>query len=148
MKRCAICGQELEEGNAHGCINTHGQNGGDPALNFGWLTTEMRKARLHRDDIPGICASCGQQLFESLLMLDDAYGVWKGKCPHCGACNLLDTSKGIRGYHSQGMDLCLPYAEDLIVWGLPLSIPNRGWYKAENEGKDRDDLLNAEGGAS
>ena len=63
-----------------------------------------------RGDVEGECANCGKPIKESLSILDDAYGVWRGVCPHCGAINLLDQSgeHGIRGYITDKMWTVLP----------------------------------------
>ena len=66
--------------------------------------------------IPGACANCGNGVHESLSTLDDTYNVWAGRCPHCGAINLLSTS----------MDLVLPYDEEVEPNGLPAGTPTRG----------------------
>ena len=76
--------------------------------------------------IPGACANCGNGVHESLSTLDDTYNVWAGRCPHCGAINLLSTSTGLRGYHSTSMDLVLPYDEEVEPNGLPAGTPTRG----------------------
>lgn len=73
--------------------------------------------------VPETCAKCGKQAWESLALLDDAYAVWIGKCPHCGAHNLLDFSKGGRGYHSGGMALTLPTKDEIEQNGWPEDWP-------------------------
>ena len=87
---------------------------------------------LHADSHPrcrttvGACASCGKTVWESLANLDDAYNVWAGKCPHCGAINLLSTEHGLRGYNGGTMYLVLPYDEERDSNGLPPDTPTRG----------------------
>ena len=86
-----------------------------------------------RDDIPGKCAKCGATVYEALFTLDDAYNVqmasadaprWAGKCPLCGAINLLALSS-LRGYSSSGMTLVLPTACEVadVHNGLPPDTP-------------------------
>lgn len=82
----------------------------------------MRSAK-RSDDIPGICAHCGKQVWESLFTLDDAYNVWTGQCPHCSALNYLSTNHGLRGYCSSQMWLVLPTPEEAAANGLPVGIP-------------------------
>jgi phage FluMu protein Com len=79
-----------------------------------------------KDYIQGACANCNQVVFESLLMLDDAYNVWMGKCPHCEALNFLSTKHGLRGYCSNQMWLELPYLEEIEANTLSPDIPNQG----------------------
>lgn len=74
----------------------------------------------------GPCAQCGKAVWETVFDLDDAYNVWAGKCPHCGAINLLSTEHGLRGYDSQAMHLVLPYDEERDANGLPKDTPTRG----------------------
>lgn len=62
--------------------------------------------------VPGKCAKCDGEVFESLFTLDDCYNVWAGTCPHCKATNLLSTKHG-RGYSSGEMFLVLPNAEEV-----------------------------------
>jgi len=60
-------------------------------------------------DIPGECANCGKIIYADQRTLDDAYGVWRGVCPHCEAVNLLASQKmAMRGYTSKKMFLVLP----------------------------------------
>ena len=76
--------------------------------------------------IAGACAQCGKAVWETVATLDDAYNVWAGKCPHCGAINMLSTVHGLRGYDSQAMHLVLPYDEERDSNGLPPDTPTRG----------------------
>ena len=71
------------------------------------ILTMRDEATKKKTDIPGKCAKCGLAVYEALFTLDDAYNVWAGKCPSCGAINLLALS-GLRGYSSSGMELVLP----------------------------------------
>lgn len=75
--------------------------------------------------IPGACAKCSKPVYESLALLDDAYNVWLGKCPHCGALNFLGFNS-LRGYSSTGMTLVLPTDEERDANGLPADTPTRG----------------------
>lgn len=63
--------------------------------------------------IEGTCAHCSTKVYESLAVLDDAYAVWVGVCPHCDARNVLGPPG--RGYRSNGMQLVLPTKEE-IEW--------------------------------
>ena len=79
-----------------------------------------------RDLIEGQCANCKKQVYEHLFTLDDAYNVWAGECPHCKAINLLATTS-LRGYSSQGMDLVLPFDEEVEANSeLPRDCPTAG----------------------
>jgi hypothetical protein len=71
--------------------------------------------------VKGNCANpqCGKEVYEPLVLLDDAYLVWVGKCPFCGTLHFLDFSKGCRGYSSKGMQLCLPTREEVRINLLP-----------------------------
>lgn len=75
--------------------------------------------------IKGQCAKCAADVYEQLWLLDDAYNVWMGKCPHCGALNYLAMT-GLRGYSSGGMSLVLPTDEEVIANGLPADTPTQG----------------------
>jgi hypothetical protein len=75
--------------------------------------------------IAGACAHCKAQVYESLAMLDDAYNVWVGRCPHCEALNFLALTS-LRGYSSHGMSLVLPTDEEVRDNGLPPGVPTRG----------------------
>lgn len=88
------------------------------------LILTMRTTKT-RDDIPGKCAKCAVTVYERLVTLDDAYNVWAGKCPACGAINLLALS-GLRGYSSSGMELVLPTACEVADPhnGLPADTPS------------------------
>lgn len=80
-----------------------------------------------RDPIGGSCAKCGKAVFESISTLDDCYNVWLGKCPHCGALNYLNAGmNSLRGYSIIGMDLVLPYDEEVEMNKLPPDTPTRG----------------------
>lgn len=61
-------------------------------------------------EILGECANCQKMMRATMSVLDDAYGVWRGVCPHCGAVNLLDPRKSsaMRGYTHNEMFLVLP----------------------------------------
>lgn len=76
--------------------------------------------------IPGSCANCTKDVFEHLFTLDDAYNVWIGKCPHCGALNYLSMNHGLRGYSSQRMWLVLPTDEEKQTNDLPTDCPTQG----------------------
>ncbi|MFQ5769691.1 MAG: hypothetical protein ACE5HX_04085 [bacterium] len=89
------------------------------------LIIEMRK-KGNQTDISGKCANCLNEVWESLLTLDDAYNIWIGKCPYCQALNFLSTKHGLRGYSSTGMFLELPYLEEIEANKLPTNIPNQG----------------------
>jgi len=75
--------------------------------------------------IQGACAACWAKVYESLAVLDDAYNVWAGRCPHCGAVNLLSMTS-LRGYSSAGMTLVLPTDEERASNHLPAVCPTRG----------------------
>lgn len=77
------------------------------------------------DRIAGVCAHCGKAVWESLFTLDDCYNVWAGKCPHCGAINLLAMT-GLRGYSSSGMELVLPHDEEKAANNMPEDCPTAG----------------------
>jgi hypothetical protein len=77
-------------------------------------------------EIPGLCAKCGAQVWESLAMLDDAYNVWAGRCPACKAINLLSMGYGLRGYDSRQMYLVLPTDEEIAANSLPADTPSAG----------------------
>lgn len=74
--------------------------------------------------VKGSCAGCRKDVWESLAMLDDAYNVWLGKCPHCGALNFLGLTS-LRGYSSARMDLVLPTEEEKAENKLPADCPTR-----------------------
>lgn len=78
-----------------------------------------------RGYIKGVCAHCKQPVWEELWLLDDAYNVWIGKCPHCDARNLLGMT-GLRGYSSAGMDLVLPTDEEVAANDWPKDWPTQG----------------------
>ncbi|RJQ10636.1 MAG: hypothetical protein C4551_02385 [Bacillota bacterium] len=107
-----------------------------------WLTLTMEREP-GPDRVAGSCAACGKAVFEDLRVLDDAYNVYWGVCPHCGAANALDMSgrHGGRGYSSQGMHLVLPTKEEAIMNGLPAEWPTQGWDRPENEGKTKEELI-------
>lgn len=88
------------------------------------LISDMKKVG-GRGMVPGSCANCHQPVFESLSLLDDAYNVWLGKCPHCAALNFLRLT-GLRGYSSSGMDLVLPTDEERVANDLPADCPTSG----------------------
>jgi hypothetical protein len=91
------------------------------------MICEMKRERDPRfASIQGACAKCEQIVYESEFTLDDAYNVWAGKCPHCGAINLLSLNHGLRGYSSQGMHLVLPTIEERDANGLPGDCPCSG----------------------
>jgi phage FluMu protein Com len=108
------------------------------------IISNMRPGRERyrvRDSIPGSCAKCGRLVYESESTLDDAYAVWWGKCPYCGALNALDTTKGIRGYSSAEMCLTLPEEEEVIMNDLPADTPTKGWHDPVNKGKTKEELV-------
>lgn len=88
------------------------------------IISEM-KTQADRGLIPGACAHCKKAVYESLALLDDAYNVWLGKCPHCGALNYLSMSS-LRGYGSSGMNLVLPTDEERDANNLPKDCPTSG----------------------
>jgi hypothetical protein len=75
--------------------------------------------------VAGKCAKCSKDVYESLWLLDDAYNVWMGKCPHCAALNFLGMT-GLRGYSSSGMSLVLPTYEEAAANNLPADTPTSG----------------------
>jgi hypothetical protein len=85
----------------------------------------LSKRREH-GTIPGTCAACGLPVYESLPLLDDAYNVWAGKCPQCGAINMLSMNHGLRGYTSMQMWLVLPTDEEREANALPKDCPTQG----------------------
>ena len=91
--------------------------------------------------VPGTCAKCGKPVYESEVTLDDCYGVWFGKCPHCGALNALETRKSLRGYSSTQMYLTLPEEEEVIMNELPADTPTKGWHDPANKGKTKEELI-------
>lgn len=72
----------------------------------------LAKTKTRDHDTKGTCANCKAEVWESQFTLDDCYNVWAGKCPHCDAVNLLALTS-LRGYSSQGMDLVLPFDEEI-----------------------------------
>lgn len=80
-----------------------------------------------RGFIPGKCANCNKDVWESSFLLDDAYNVWVGKCPHCGALNYLSLDHGLRGYSSYEMWLVLPTEEEKAANDLPKDCPTSGF---------------------
>lgn len=88
------------------------------------IISKMR-AKPERGCVQGKCAKCGAVVYESLPLLDDAYNVWVGKCPHCDAANLLGLTS-LRGYSSAGMDLVLPTDEEIRDNNWPKEWPTRG----------------------
>jgi len=104
-----------------------------------WMTVGMEKAP-GRGRASGICANCGKAVFEILAVLDDAYNVYWGICPHCEAANALDFSRG-RGYTSTTLHLVLPTNEEVIMSNLPSRWPTRGWDNPANEGKTKEQLI-------
>jgi hypothetical protein len=91
-----------------------------------WLTSYMKKQPERGKWLAGSCANCNKAVFESEFRLDDAYNVWKGVCPYCGAYNLLSMNHGLRGYDSGGMHLVLPTEEERVANELPDDIPTSG----------------------
>ena len=91
-----------------------------------WLTRDMQ-SKPSTGTIPGECANCHKTVYEQMWILDDAYNVWKGVCPHCGAWNFLSTTHGLRGYASGGMHLVLPTKSEQESNGLPDGIPLADW---------------------
>lgn len=83
-----------------------------------WFTSLMNKG-----NVSGKCANCGAVVAERLSTLDDCYGVYRGRCPACNAVNLLDFTKGLRGYSSSGMNLCLPTDHEVEANGWEHDIP-------------------------
>ena len=89
-----------------------------------WMTRLMDKVA-KRGGLTAPCANCGKAVSESEAILDDAYGVWRGRCPYCNAINLLDQSDGSRGYWSGGMNLCLPTDHEVKMNNWEGDIPVR-----------------------
>ena len=89
------------------------------------IVSEMKTARAH-GYIKGQCANCAADVYEQLWVLDDAYTVWMGKCPHCKALNYLSMNHGLRGYTSDGMHLVLPTDEEKQANNLPADCPSQG----------------------
>jgi len=87
-----------------------------------WLTSRMDKG-----DVFGSCAQCGKSVREDLFLLDDAYCVYRGRCPHCNAVNLLDQSgdHGLRGYTSREMWTVLPTDHEVRMNQWEDDIPMR-----------------------
>lgn len=91
------------------------------------ITFDLSPTKTKYRDTPGNCANCGKEVFESQLSLDDCYNVWAGKCPHCGAINLLSMDHGLRGYDSRQMHLVLPTNEEVASnEDLPRDCPTQG----------------------
>ena len=86
---------------------------------------ESSKSQFASPPCAGTCNACGCRVYESLALLDDAFAVWVGICPYCGAGNLLDTSRGGRGYSQGFMSLTLPYAEEVRVNRWPADWPTK-----------------------
>lgn len=106
-------------------------------------TFELSAERGSRDDLPGTCAHCGAEVYERLYRLDDCFAIYAGKCPKCGALNVLDPtgSQTMRGYGSTGMHLCLPTPMETKLNGYgdvptrePRSESERAW-EAEQAAK-------------
>ena len=76
--------------------------------------------------ISGECANCKATVHEQLWLLDDAYNVWMGRCPHCKALNYLSMTHGLRGYSSDGMHLVLPTDEEVAANNLPADTITTG----------------------
>ena len=74
----------------------------------------------------GACANCQAEVYEDLLVLDDAYNVWMGRCPSCKALNYLSMNFYLRGYTREEMRLVLPTAEEIAANGLPPDTPSSG----------------------
>ena len=89
------------------------------------MISELKKMPAH-GLIEGKCANCKKPVYESLFTLDDAYSVWLGKCPYCGALNFLSMNHGLRGYSSSSMFLELPTEEEKQANELPADCPTRG----------------------
>ena len=87
---------------------------------------KLKDCKKSSDDINGQCAKCGQDVWEALCILDDAYNVWTGECPHCQALNYLSTNHGLRGYSSAGMHLVLPTDEEIKANELHRDTPSQG----------------------
>lgn len=91
-----------------------------------WLMKDMH-SKPERGSVPGECAHCHKTVYEHLSILDDAYNVWWGVCPHCQAVNALSTAHGLRGYSSTEMHLVLPTKSEQKANGLPKDIPLADW---------------------
>ena len=74
-------------------------------------------------DAKGTCPNpkCGKTIYESLVTLDDCYGL-SFRCPYCNAIMFLDNSPG-RWYSSEGMYLVLPLEAELEPNKFPANTP-------------------------
>jgi hypothetical protein len=89
------------------------------------ISTLRTKAGNH--SVSGVCAKCELEVFESESLLNDAYNVWWGRCPGCGALNLLSLNHGLRGYGGGVMHLVLPTDEEVTANpGIPADTPTSG----------------------
>ena len=88
------------------------------------LISTMRTAP-GRGLLRGTCANCKKDGYECEWIVDDAYNVWAGQCPHCNAINYLALTS-LRGYSSAGMDLVLPTDEERDANELPADTPTSG----------------------
>jgi hypothetical protein len=89
------------------------------------MISELSAQKGKANDVEGHCAKCTGTVYERLWILDDAYNVWIGKCPYCGALNYLGLV-GLRGYSSKAMTLVLPTDEEREANGLPPDTPTSG----------------------
>lgn len=76
-------------------------------------------------DTLGECANCHKVVKEYQWTLDDCCGVYRGRCPHCNAVNLLDFSKCGRGYSSKEIFLVLPTDHEIKMNNWENNIPFR-----------------------
>jgi hypothetical protein len=94
-----------------------------------WYTSLMDKG-----DTLGECANCHKVVKEYQYILDDCYGVYRGRCPHCNAVNLLDFSKG-RGYTSSEIFCVLPTDIEIEMNKWEADIPFTNCARKECGGK-------------
>ncbi len=84
-----------------------------------WFTSLMDKG-----DTLGACPNCGKTVREYQFTLDDCYGVYRGRCPHCNALCLLKPQKYAgRGYTSKEMFLTLPTDYEIEMNGWEKDVP-------------------------
>jgi len=98
-----------------------------------WFTSLMSEG-----DVIGECANCQKVVREHLFTLDDCYGVYRGRCPHCNAVNLLDRRKSMRGYTSREMFLVLPTDHEVKKnkWEADIPVRQCTCGTCKEEGKD------------
>jgi hypothetical protein len=84
--------------------------------------------------VQGQCAKCYGVVWESLWILDDAFNAYAGRCPHCGAINLLSMDKTLRGYDMNHVWLVLPTDEEAEANKLHEAAQRRGLPRAPTRG--------------